>query len=84
MLLGIIIAVVTTCIAVPIDVLVFGGFIGTGNSIVAAGLMTLGLSVPVAVTISSFTFGLVDKTLSVLVATSSSRACRCTSSPSSR
>lgn len=66
-LLGIIIAVVTTCIAVPIDVLVFGGFIGTGNSIVAAGLMTLGLSVPVAVTISSFTFGLVDKTLSVLV-----------------
>jgi len=66
-LLGIIIAVITTCISVPIDVLVFGGFIGTGNSIVAAGLMTLGLSVPVAVTISSFTFGLVDKTLSVLV-----------------
>ena len=28
-LLGIIIAVVTTCISVPIDVLVFGGFIGT-------------------------------------------------------
>lgn len=65
-LLGIIVAAVTTAMAVPMDVIIFGGFIGTGNSIVAAGLMTMGLSVPVAVTISSFTFGLVDKTLSVL------------------
>lgn len=66
-LLGIIIAVITTCIAVPMDVIIFGGFIGTGNSVVAAGLMAMGLSVPVAVSISSFSFGLVDKTLSVLV-----------------
>lgn len=66
-LLGIIIAIVTTAIAVPIDVIVFGGFIGTGNSVVAAALMTMGFSVPIAVTISSFSFGLVDKVLSVLV-----------------
>ena len=65
-LLGVLVAVVTTAMAVPMDVIIFGGFIGTGNSIVAAGLMSLGLSIPVAVTISSFSFGLVDKTLSVL------------------
>lgn len=65
--LGILIAIVTTCISVPMDVILFGGFVGTGNSVVAAGLMAMGLSVPIAVTISSFTFGLIDKTLSVLV-----------------
>lgn len=66
-ILGIIIAIVTTAMAVPMDVIIFGGFIGTGNSVVAAALMTMGFSVPVAVTISSFSFGLVDKVLSVLV-----------------
>jgi energy-coupling factor transport system substrate-specific component len=67
LLLGLIVAVVTTAIAVPMDVIIFGGFVGTGNSVIAAGLMAMGLSVPLAVTISSFTFGLIDKVLSVLV-----------------
>lgn len=67
LLLGIIVAIVTTAIAVPMDVIIFGGFVGTGNSIVAAGLMAMGLPTAIAVTISSFCFGLVDKVLSVLV-----------------
>lgn len=66
-ILGILVAIVTTVMAVPIDVILFGGFMGDGNSLLAAGLMTMGLSIPVAVAVSSFTFGLVDKTLSVLV-----------------
>lgn len=66
-LLGILVAVVTTVMSVPMDIILFGGFMGDGNSILAAGLMTLGLSIPSAVAISSFAFGLVDKTLSVLV-----------------
>lgn len=66
-ILGVIVAIVTTAIAVPMDVIIFGGFVGTGNSVIAAGLMAMGLPIPVAVTISSFTFGLVDKVLSVLV-----------------
>lgn len=66
-ILGIIIAIVTTAMAVPMDVIIFGGFIGTGNSVIAAALMTMGFSIPIAVTISSLSFGLVDKVLSVLV-----------------
>lgn len=66
-LLGIIVAIITTAIAVPMDVIIFGGFVGTGNSVVAAGLMAMGLPVAIAVAISSFCFGLVDKVLTVLV-----------------
>ena len=66
-LLGILVALVTTVMSVPMDVILFGGFMGDGNSILAAGLMAMGMSIPVAVTVSSLTFGLVDKTLSVLV-----------------
>lgn len=64
---GLIVAVVTTCMAVPMDVLIFGGFVGTGNSVIAAALMAWGFNIWIAVMISSFCFGLVDKVLTVLV-----------------
>mgnify|MGYP000975001336 CR=1 FL=1 len=40
-ILGILVAIVTTVMAVPIDVILFGGFMGDGNSLLAAGLMTM-------------------------------------------
>lgn len=47
---------------------IFGGFVGKKMLLKAAGLMAMGLpTAAIAVTISSFRFGLVDKVLSVLV-----------------
>lgn len=64
---GLIVAVVTTAIAVPMDVIIFGGFVGTGNSVIAAALMACGLGKWVAVLSSSFCFGLIDKVFTVLI-----------------
>lgn len=66
---GFILAIVNTIVATPLNVLIFGGLVGTGQDIVTAFFLASGFSIWVSSTFSSFIVGgIVDKTISIFIA----------------
>lgn len=58
---GVIFAIVGCGMAVPITVLLYGGFVGTGASVIVTALMTAGWGVVPATLVSELSSELVDK-----------------------
>ena len=58
---GIVIAIISTCIAVPITATIYGGFVGTGASVIVTTLMAAGWVVIPATFVSDLSSELMDK-----------------------
>ena len=65
---GILINLVSVLISTPIQIFVFGGFTGSGTSIVSAGLVATGRSLLSSLLSVGIVFGMVDKISSSLIA----------------
>ena len=64
---GVCIALVSTCIAVPITATLYGGFVGTGASGIVAALMAAGWGVVPATFVSELSAELMDKLVCLIV-----------------
>lgn len=64
---GIITALIATCLALPITAILYGGFVGTGASVIVTGLMTAGWGVVPATFVSELSTELMDKTVALIV-----------------
>ncbi len=64
---GVCIALVSTCIAVPITATLYGGFVGTGASGIAAALMAAGWGVVPATFVSELSSEMMDKIICLII-----------------
>lgn len=64
---GICIALVSTCIAVPITATLYGGFVGTGASVIVTTLMAAGWDVLPATFVSELSSELIDKIICLFI-----------------
>lgn len=64
---GVCIAFVSTCIAVPITATLYGGFVGTGASGIAAALMAAGWGVVPATFVSELSSEMMDKIICLII-----------------
>jgi energy-coupling factor transport system substrate-specific component len=65
---GVILAIVSTLTATPIQVIVLGGFSGAGQDAAVGALLATGSSIVEAVFATQFTIDIVDKLLAVAIA----------------
>ncbi len=61
------IAIISTCMAVPITAILYGGFVGTGASVIVTTLMAAGWSVLPATFVSELTAELLDKIICLII-----------------
>lgn len=61
------IALISTCIAVPITATLYGGFVGTGASVIVTTLMAAGWDVLPATFVSELSAELMDKVICLLI-----------------
>lgn len=64
---GIMIGIISTCIAVPITATLYGGFVGTGASVIVTTLMAAGWDVVPATFVSELTSELTDKIICLII-----------------
>lgn len=64
---GVIIAIISTCIAVPITATLYGGFVGTGASVIVTTLMAAGWDVLPATFVSELSSELIDKIICLII-----------------
>lgn len=64
---GVVFAIVSTCIAVPITAILYGGFVGTGASVIVTALMTAGWNVIPATFVSELSSELMDKLVTLVI-----------------
>lgn len=64
---GIVIAIIGTCIAVPITAIIYGGFVGTGASVIVTTLMAAGWDVIPATFVSELSSELMDKLVCLII-----------------
>lgn len=64
---GIVIAIISTCIAVPITATIYGGFVGTGASVIVTTLMAAGWDVIPATFVSELSSELMDKLVCLII-----------------
>nr|WP_317377640.1 hypothetical protein [uncultured Faecalimonas sp.] len=64
---GIVIAIISTCIAVPITATIYGGFVGTGASVIVTTLMAAGWDVMPATFVSELSSELMDKLVCLII-----------------
>ncbi|RRD95868.1 hypothetical protein EII17_01990 [Clostridiales bacterium COT073_COT-073] len=64
---GLGVAFISTCMAVPITAILYGGFVGTGASVIVTTLMTAGWGVLPATFVSELSTELMDKIISMIV-----------------
>ena len=64
---GIMIGIISTCIAVPITATLYGGFVGTGASVIVTSLMAAGWDVVPATFVSELTSELTDKIICLII-----------------
>ena len=64
---GVCIALVSTCIAVPITATLYGGFVGTGASVIVTPLMAAGWDVIPATFVSELSSELMDKIICLII-----------------
>lgn len=64
---GVCIALVSTCIAVPITATLYGGFVGTGASVIVTTLMAAGWDVIPATFVSELSSELMDKIICLII-----------------
>lgn len=64
---GIVVAVISTCIAVPITATIYGGFVGTGASVIVTTLMAAGWDVMPATFVSELSTEMMDKLVCLII-----------------
>ena len=64
---GIVIGIISTCIAVPITATLYGGFVGTGASVIVTTLMAAGWNVVPATFVSELSSELLDKIICLII-----------------
>jgi len=64
---GIGVALISTCIAVPITATLYGGFVGTGASVIVTTLMAAGWDVLPATFVSELSSELLDKIICLII-----------------
>lgn len=64
---GIGVAIIGTCIAVPITATLYGGFVGTGASVIVTTLMAAGWNVVPATFVSELSSELLDKVICLVI-----------------
>lgn len=64
---GLVIALISTCMAVPITAFLYGGFVGTGASVIVTALMTAGWGVVPATFVSELSTEVVDKLIVLII-----------------
>lgn len=65
--LGVVVGIISTCIAVPITATLYGGFVGTGASVIVTTLMAAGWDVLPATFVSELSSELMDKILCLII-----------------
>jgi len=64
---GLIIALVSTCMAVPITAILYNGFVGTGASVIVTALMAAGWGVVPATFVSELSTEVMDKLIVLII-----------------
>ncbi|KMZ54209.1 hypothetical protein [Dorea sp. D27] len=64
---GVVVAIISTCIAVPITAVLYGGFVGTGASVIVTTLMAAGWDVLPATFVSELSSELIDKIICLII-----------------
>lgn len=64
---GPVVGLISTCIAVPITATLYGGFVGTGASVIVTTLMAAGWGVLPATFVSELSTELIDKVLCLII-----------------
>lgn len=64
---GILVGLISTCIAVPITATLYGGFVGTGASVIVTTLMAAGWEVLPATFVSELSAEMIDKIICLII-----------------
>lgn len=64
---GIVVGLISTCIAVPITATLYGGFVGTGASVIVTTLMAAGWEVLPATFVSELSAEMIDKIICLII-----------------
>lgn len=64
---GVLVGLISTCIAVPITATLYGGFVGTGASVIVTTLMAAGWDVLPATFVSELSSELLDKVICLII-----------------